>query len=344
MQEQTLPEASSACAAADSETGDKTVSTTKKNGSGVRRQEKPPYSYIALIVMAIQQSPERRLTLSEIYQFLQSRFTFFRGSYTGWKNSVRHNLSLNECFIKLPKGYGRPGKGHYWMIDPASEYMFEEGSFRRRPRGFRRKCQALKSYAANGYPYQTAGLNYDMSSLANVPSNPVSVVSTASSGASGIYSSAESAIMNPPGINSSAYYNNVTSSSAAADTLMMNTSHYLSNSMNLDYPPVGGSPYATNGNGNPLAERDLCWPPPPSLISNHYIKQQPASPSDSQCAALITASDIAEGSGVDVNEPLSTAYGQTGAAGMQGVVCSGVGLNDYTSLSEYNKYIMHQNL
>lgn len=111
---------------------------------GARRQEKPPYSYIALIVMAIQSSPDKRLTLSEIYTFLQQRFPFFRGTYQGWKNSVRHNLSLNECFIKLPKGLGRPGKGHYWTIDPASEYMFEEGSFRRRPRGFRRKCQALK--------------------------------------------------------------------------------------------------------------------------------------------------------------------------------------------------------
>lgn len=116
----------------------------KKGNSGLRRPEKPPYSYIALIVMAIQSSPTKRLTLSEIYQFLQARFPFFRGSYQGWKNSVRHNLSLNECFIKLPKGLGRPGKGHYWTIDPSSEFMFEEGSFRRRPRGFRRKCQALK--------------------------------------------------------------------------------------------------------------------------------------------------------------------------------------------------------
>ncbi|CAG9835486.1 unnamed protein product [Diabrotica balteata] len=120
----------------------KPTSTEKK--SGIRRQEKPPYSYIALIVMAIQHSPTKRLTLSEIYTFLQQRFPFFRGSYQGWKNSVRHNLSLNECFIKLPKGLGRPGKGHYWTIDPASEFMFEEGSFRRRPRGFRRKCQAMK--------------------------------------------------------------------------------------------------------------------------------------------------------------------------------------------------------
>ncbi|XP_060075332.1 forkhead box protein F1-B-like [Ylistrum balloti] len=122
----------------------------KKPGVGVRRQEKPPYSYIALIVMAVQASPNKRCTLSEIYQFLQQRFPFFRGAYQGWKNSVRHNLSLNECFIKLPKGLGRPGKGHYWTIDPAAEFMFEEGSFRRRPRGFRRKCQALKPFGMLG--------------------------------------------------------------------------------------------------------------------------------------------------------------------------------------------------
>ncbi|KAL3245766.1 hypothetical protein MRX96_058292 [Rhipicephalus microplus] len=123
---------------------EKVVSTTKKSGAGVRRQEKPPYSYIALIFMAIESSPAKRMTLNEIYNFLQERFPFFRGPYQGWKNSVRHNLSLNECFIKLPKGLGRPGKGHYWTIDPSSQLMFEEGSFRRRPRGFRRKCQTMK--------------------------------------------------------------------------------------------------------------------------------------------------------------------------------------------------------
>ncbi|XP_028833546.1 forkhead box protein F2a [Denticeps clupeoides] len=131
-------------ATSSSSSSSSTSTKGKKPSSGMRRPEKPPYSYIALIVMAIQSSPTKRLTLSEIYQFLQARFPFFRGAYQGWKNSVRHNLSLNECFIKLPKGLGRPGKGHYWTIDPGSEFMFEEGSFRRRPRGFRRKCQALK--------------------------------------------------------------------------------------------------------------------------------------------------------------------------------------------------------
>lgn len=115
------------------------LQATKKGNPGVRRQEKPPFSYIALIYMAIQSSPAKRLTLNEIYTFLQQRFAFFRGSYQGWKNSVRHNLSLNQCFVKLPKGLGRPGKGHYWIIDPMCECMFEDGSYRRRARGFRRK-------------------------------------------------------------------------------------------------------------------------------------------------------------------------------------------------------------
>ncbi|UYV81170.1 FOXF1 [Cordylochernes scorpioides] len=126
------------------------TTTTSRNGkshSGTRRKEKPPYSYITLIAMAIQESPMKRLTLSGIYQFLQHKFPFFNGTYTGWKNSVRHNLSLNECFIKLPKNLGRQGKGHYWALHPASEHQFVEGSYKRRPRGFRRKCQGIKTYS-----------------------------------------------------------------------------------------------------------------------------------------------------------------------------------------------------
>ncbi len=82
--------------------------------------------------------PSRKATLAEIYTFLQQRFDFFRGEYNGWKNSIRHNLSLNECFVKLPKVTGgRSGKGHQWTINPDSEDLFEEGSFRRRPRGYK---------------------------------------------------------------------------------------------------------------------------------------------------------------------------------------------------------------
>ena len=65
----------------NSENSEKNSNSTGKDGKNSRRPEKPPYSYIALIVMAIQSSPMKKLTLSEIYQFLQNKFEFFRGSY-----------------------------------------------------------------------------------------------------------------------------------------------------------------------------------------------------------------------------------------------------------------------
>ncbi|VDD90368.1 unnamed protein product [Enterobius vermicularis] len=109
---------------------------------GAKRQEKPPYSYIALIAMAIHAKPDRRATLTEIYTYLQNHFDFFRGDYNGWKNSIRHNLSLNECFVKLPKSSGgRSGKGHQWTIEQNCEFLFEQGSYRRRPRGYKARTR-----------------------------------------------------------------------------------------------------------------------------------------------------------------------------------------------------------
>lgn len=97
------------------------------------RRPKPPYSYIALIAMAIRDSATGRLTLAEINDYLMKKFPFFRGSYTGWRNSVRHNLSLNDCFLKVLRDPSRPwGKDNYWMLNPHSEYTFADGVFRRR--------------------------------------------------------------------------------------------------------------------------------------------------------------------------------------------------------------------
>jgi len=106
---------------------------------------KPPYSYISLITFAIQNSPHKMCTLSEIYRLIVDLFPYYRQHQQRWQNSIRHSLSFNDCFIKVPRSADRPGKGSYWTLHPDSGNMFENGCYLRRQKRF--KCprkQAMK--------------------------------------------------------------------------------------------------------------------------------------------------------------------------------------------------------
>ncbi|XP_064607225.1 forkhead box protein E4-like [Liolophura sinensis] len=115
---------------------------------------KPTLSYIGLIAKAIMESPQSRLSLGSIYTWIESNYPYYRNRGQGWRNSVRHNLSLNDCFIKA--GRCEDGKGNYWAIHPANLQDFLRGDFRQRRRSRRRGRRketdlGMFHMAPNGY-------------------------------------------------------------------------------------------------------------------------------------------------------------------------------------------------
>uniref|UniRef100_A0A8C5T9Q3 Fork-head domain-containing protein n=1 Tax=Malurus cyaneus samueli TaxID=2593467 RepID=A0A8C5T9Q3_9PASS len=129
--------------------------------------QKPPYSYIALIAMAIKEAPGQKVTLSGIYQFIMDRFPFYHDNKQGWQNSI------------LPREKGRPGKGSYWTLDPRCLDMFENGNYRRRKR--KPKAAAPPDTKGGEQPGQcTGGFTTSAS-----PSSPASLCTSPSAAPGG---------------------------------------------------------------------------------------------------------------------------------------------------------------
>uniref|UniRef100_UPI0037E89A76 forkhead box protein N3 n=1 Tax=Semicossyphus pulcher TaxID=241346 RepID=UPI0037E89A76 len=80
---------------------------------------KPPYSFSSLIFMAIEDSPDKRLPVKDIYEWIVNNFPFYRTASGGWRNSVRHNLSLNKSFRRIQRDKSQSvGKGSLWSVCP----------------------------------------------------------------------------------------------------------------------------------------------------------------------------------------------------------------------------------
>lgn len=101
---------------------------------------KPPFSYATIICLAMRAN-NNKVSLSNIYAWIRENFLFYKYADPAWQNSIRHNLSLNKCFVKLPRSKDEPGKGGFWKLD--LERM-EEGKRSRRRSAISQRIRGTK--------------------------------------------------------------------------------------------------------------------------------------------------------------------------------------------------------
>lgn len=114
---------------------------TDSRNNSVKPERVVP-SYTSIIAQAILSSPDKKLSLGNIYEHIAKRYPRFLKKGKGWRNCVRHNLSLSECFIK--SGRTKHGRGNDWGIHPFYLKNFLKGNYRKRRVNNRVRNQILE--------------------------------------------------------------------------------------------------------------------------------------------------------------------------------------------------------
>jgi hypothetical protein len=249
--------------------GTSTLSQQKRRFAEV----KPPYSYIALITMAIESSTNGMMTLNEIYHFIEERFPYFKENTQRWQNSIRHNLSLNDCFVKVSRNAVKPGKGNYWALHPKAGDMFGNGSFLRRSKRFKNmlKNESNRSVVSAGH-----NDSINSSSLSTSPASSSSPSSAAQSTSSA--SSISSATTSPTlalsqkQTNSKQFNNNSVDNNFSAELQVNLRSTETNNNANNGGKPPG---FMLHNNGNYTESGQMSFSMPPatnlSLFSSYDV-------------------------------------------------------------------------
>ena len=87
--------------------------------------EKPRLSYAQMIAEALMNAPDKSLPLAEIYQYISRRYPYYKMETKSWQNAIRHNLTLNPGFIKVPRP-GNEGRGNLWcLVEGAEKTIFK---------------------------------------------------------------------------------------------------------------------------------------------------------------------------------------------------------------------------
>ncbi|CAD5114172.1 unnamed protein product [Dimorphilus gyrociliatus] len=109
---------------------------------------KKPETYVQIVSKAILSKPERRASLADIYEYVEStKSSVTEIPCSSWKNTVRHTLSTHEFFIRVSKAEN--GLGYVWSIHPDCVQMFESGNFEVRQARVTAKMNPVKQYCCS---------------------------------------------------------------------------------------------------------------------------------------------------------------------------------------------------